>query len=338
MTQDSTNAAPGSGGSRLVDMVSETASQKSNAPLLSKAGWIKILILAAAFVALTGWQYRKMAITWIHDTNWTHGFVIPLFSLFLLYQRRYELFTAPRRASYLGLAVMVLGIFLMFGIYVRLGFEYGTRLMIPLTLLGLVWFQAGKRLALLTWLPIFYLVFAFPMSDFLYERISLPLQNLAAKASAIALSAVGVRVEINQSHMEIVSISGKIHPLTVAEACSGVRSLMAFAALGVAWAYVVERPLWQRVVLVLSIVPVAVFCNLIRVTITSAMFALDKPELGQDFMHTFLGMLMLIPAAGIFWLISLVLSLLFVENDDQPDTEETTPSPAPGAASDASSS
>ncbi len=326
MTRETTNQTRQ--GASLVDMVSETASQRDTAPLLSAAGWIKILVLTAAFVALTWWQYRQMAVKWIHDSNWTHGFVIPLFSLFLLYQRRHELFTVPRRSNYLGLAVMLAGMAMMFYMYAVLSFGYGARLAIPVILLGLVWFQAGTRLAILTCVPIFYLIFAFPMSDFMYERIALPLQNLAAKTSAILLTLAGVGVDIDQSNMQIQSVSGEIYDLTVAEACSGVRSLMAFAALGVAWAYIVERPLWQRIVLVLSIVPVAVFCNILRVTITSSMYAVDKPELGKDFMHTFLGMLMLIPAAGIFWLISLVLSVIFVEEKDEDADQTDNPEPA----------
>lgn len=332
MTQQNPSSSPQAPASRLTDLVSETAAQRGGPPMLTAAAWAKIAILAGAFIALTGWQYKRMAITWIHDSNWTHGFVIPLFSLFLIYQRRHELLAAQRRSpNYFGLLVMLAGIFMMFAMYAVLGFEYGARLAIPVILLGLVWFLAGNRIAILTWLPIFYLAFAFPISDFLYERISVPLQNLAAKASALALTVAGVKIDVSQSHLTIISVSGKVRPLTVAEACSGIRSLMAFAALGVAWAYVVERPLWQRIVLVLCIVPVAVFCNLIRVTITSSMFALDKPELGKDFMHTFLGMLMLIPAAGIFWLISWVLGALFVEEPhEEPDARQGLAAQAKG--------
>ncbi len=301
--------------------LSEMVSPAIDAPAVTadRTAWIKMVILAALFVWLTGWHYKSIVLHWLQDTNWTHGFIIPLFSIYLIYQRRDEIFSAPRTSNPIGLAVMFFGILALFLIYAWLRNSYGSRLAMPVILLGMVWYLGGTRLMVLLWLPIFYIVFAIPMPDMLYQMISVPLQQLAAQASAAALSLVGVQIEVTASTLTVVGQSGKIYPLTVAEACSGVRSLMAFAALGVALAYITDKPLWHRVVMVLFILPVAVFCNLIRVTITSAMYAIDKPELGKDFMHTFLGVLMLIPAAILFLLISWTLSALFVEEDDEPD-------------------
>ncbi|MFW5840403.1 MAG: exosortase/archaeosortase family protein, partial [Planctomycetota bacterium] len=299
-------------------MVSPVVDQDTEARI-DKAAWLKILILAGLFVWLTGWHYKSIVLHWLQDTNWTHGFIIPLFSIYLIYQRRDEIFTAPRNTNFLGMPVMIVGILVLFLLYAWIPFPYLSRLAMPVILLGLVWFLCGTRLMILLWLPIFYIVFAIPMPDMLYQYISVPLQQLAAKASAAILALAGVQIEVSFSNLTIVGQSGEVYSLTVAEACSGVRSLMAFAALGVALAYITDKPLWHRVVMVLSILPVAIFCNVIRVTITSSMYAIDEPELGQDFMHTFLGMLMLIPAAILFLLISWTLGAIFVTEENPED-------------------
>ena len=165
-----------------------------------------------------------------------------------------------------------------------------------------------------------------PIPSIIYAQIATPLQDLAARASAVILGISGVDIEVTASHLKITSISGYVHGLTVAEACSGVRSLIAYVALAIAWAYLEERPVWQRLVLVGSAVPIAVLCNVIRVAVTCTMFVVDKPALGQDFMHSFMGLVMMAPALLMLWLLGWILGSLFVEvEDDEPETPGTTP-------------
>ena len=92
-------------------------------------------------------------------------------------------------------------------------------------------------------------------------------------------------------------------PMDVAEACSGMRLLMAFLALGVAMAYLHYRPFWQRIVLLLSTIPIAILCNIIRVTITGFIYVLISPKYAQGIYHDMLGMAMLPLAFGLygFW-------------------------------------
>jgi len=119
----------------------------------------------------------------------------------------------------------------------------------------------------------------------------------------------------------------------VAEACSGMRLLMAFFALGVATAYLEMRPIWQRIVLVTAALPIAVLCNVLRVTITCSMYYIDQPELGQGVLHNFAGMLMLIPAFGMLWVLGWLLNRLFVDVEEEEDDQaEMTPSAGPAGA------
>jgi len=163
-----------------------------------------------------------------------------------------------------------------------------------------------------------YLLLAMPLPDTLYERIALPLQTLAASASGHFLRLFGVDITVDALRLNIWSLTGKNHPLTVAEACSGVRSMMAFVALSVAWAYITDRPWWHRLTLVLAGFPVLVACNILRVSLTAVMFVIDWPQFGEDFMHEFMGLaLVFVAGLPMLMLLSKFLSSLFVEVEEE---------------------
>ena len=302
-------SAPGGSLAEMVAAPAEVSFARSFPPQTVA----KIALLAGLLVLLNyrhlDWLVRK----WYNDSDWTHGFIIPLFSIYLLYSRREDLFAVRRKASILGLVLMV--VFLageIFGLYPGRNFWFSQICMLGV-LFAVVLYLAGGATIRVAWLPIVFLVFAIPISPRAYTAVSLPLQNLAAKGAAIIFRAMQVQISSSASGLELISRSGTPRELTVAEACSGMKLLMAFLALGVAMAYLDYKPIWQRVILVVAAIPIAIFCNVIRVAITCWMFYIDKPELGQDFMHYFTGMLMLIPAFGLLWLLSWILRHVFVE-------------------------
>ncbi len=300
---------------------------------LSPAAWAKIAVAGALFALVNFWQIEILWARWRADPNWSHGFIIPLFSLYLLYVRRGEILSAPRKASLSGLPLFLLGL-----VGSALGVFYfrtnwASHASLVLALLGLVAYVSGWGVVRVAWVPIVYLILAMPLPDALYEKIALPLQSLAAAASAKLLGLFGVQITVDALHLQVVSLSGKSIPLNVEEACSGIRSMMAFVALSVAWAYITDRPWWHRLALVLAGVPVMIACNILRVALTATMFVIDKRQFGEDLMHELMGMVLLIPAAGFLWLLSKLLSSLFVEVEEE-EEEGKAPSPgAPGAAS-----
>ena len=81
-------------------------------------------------------------------------------------------------------------------------------------------------------------------------------------------------------------------------------------------AYLDYKPIWQRIILVLAAIPIAISCNVIRVSITCWMYYIDEPELGQDFMHHFTGILMLIPAFIMLWILSWIIQHIFIEEQE----------------------
>jgi len=304
----------------LVTVAPETSLRKS----ISAESWIKVLLLTGLFIWMNLWQIRVLVNTWLHDANWAHGFVIPLFSLYLLYNRRDELAQARRRACLWGLPIMIMGIVFSFLGFYPIGTYFISHVSMIIMLFGLVLYVGGPQIIRITWLPILFLIFAMPIPDMAYNRIAVPLQEFAAEGTAILLRLFGVQISVDASSLQVVSISGKWHQLTVAEACSGIRSLMAFMALSVAWAYLEYRPVWQRVIIVASAVPIVILANVMRVAITSIMYVVDKPQLGQDFMHEFVGLLMLIPAAGMLWLLSYLLNSIFVEVEEDGERDAST--------------
>jgi len=315
---------------RLADLVARPVGRFADRHARREAV-AKIVVLACLFAGLNTWQFRVLLRSW-GDPDWSHGYIIPLFSLFLIWNRREELAAANPRTFIPALPMMILALLAQAVSFFLVSNYWLCQLSMVAVLFFLVLYLTGPSVIRVMWLPILYLALAMPIPGSLYTRVSVPLQEIAALGSAIALRAFGVSVDVTRSHLSMVSISGQIREVTVAEACSGMRSLMAYVALGVAWAYLEDRPVWQRVVLVVSIVPVAVFCNIVRVAITCTAYYRDRPEWGQEFMHTFTGMLMLIPALLLFLLLSWTLQRLFVEEDDDQDD---TPAPEPGGAAEA---
>lgn len=302
---------------RLAEMVAESA-----APALADSfppqTCLKAAVVAALLVWLNFWQLRVLTARWMDDPNWSHGFLIPLFSLYLLYARRAELLGAKRRSCLWGLPIMLLGLLQVPAGTFYFRNNWFSHLGLIVLLFGTVLYLAGPAVIRVVWLPIVFLVFAMPLPDYVYSRIALPLQNLAAAASRVVL---GLFMTINskESSLVLISRTGVERPLQVAEACAGIRLLVAFLALGVAMAYLDERPLWQRAVLVVMGGPIAIVCNVLRVTITCAMNWLDRPQLGEGFMHDFTGMLMLAPALLMLGALSWLLRRLFVEEDADDD-------------------
>jgi len=310
---------------RLADMVAAPAIAQATGGIPTVA-WVKVVIFAALFAIINYQELTILVETWSKNPNWTHGFIIPLFSLYLLFSRREELFAAKREGSNVGLVILALGLFAQVLSVYPLKNDWCYWLSMIPVIFGLVVFMGGWSLARVTWVPIFYLALAMPFPDLLYSKLALPLQELAATAARVILSICGVSIQQDASTLHIISVNMVPHDVTVAEACSGVQSLMAYLALAIAMAYLEDRPWWQRLIFALSAIPIAIFCNILRVLITCEMFVIDKPELGQKFMHEVTGMLMLIPAFLMFWCVGRLLRIkLFEEVDEDEPTNPDQP-------------
>ncbi len=276
--------------------------------------YIKIGIIALLFYLVYYIEINRIVYKW-KDPSWSHGFLIPLFSLYFLHQAKDEILNQKFKPNYLGLLFLICGLaFYPFNI-IQLRFGYLNPLSMIATLGAVILFLGGWKLVKYTWLPVAFLIFAVPLPDRFYRGITIPMRIWAASAASSMLNLVkdlhatasGVVIDIFYKgvHME--------PPLDVAEACSGMRLLMAFVALGVAMAYLHKRPVWQRLVLLASTVPIAILCNIVRVTVTGFIHVLIGPKYSQGVYHDALGMCMLPLAFALYGTLAWFLSNVFVE-------------------------
>ncbi|MGA1979090.1 MAG: exosortase/archaeosortase family protein [Sedimentisphaerales bacterium] len=286
---------------------------------LSVHSYVKIVIIGGLFVYLFHNEIETIVGQWITDSSWSHGFLIPLFSLYFIDQAKSEILNLRPRPNYLGLFFLILGIlFYFFNIVSPSGYGYFRPTSMIATLGAIVLFLGGWRLIRYTWLPIAFLVFAVPLPTRFYVSLTMPMQKLAAGVTTVLLNLVnGLEATVSGVVIDVVYKGQRMDPpLNVAEACSGMRLLMAFLALGVAMAYLHYRPMWQRIILLASTIPIAIFCNVVRVTATGFIYILIHPRYAQGIYHDLLGMAMLPLAFGLYGFLAWFMSSLFIEEDE----------------------
>ncbi|MCB9856677.1 MAG: exosortase/archaeosortase family protein [Phycisphaerales bacterium] len=286
------------------------------AEALGTTGAIKLVIL----VALISWiywdQYKRFLHFW-QTPDWSHGFLIVPFCLYLVHMRRSELLLGRHEGSLWGLALLVasLGGY-FFAIIAKIG--YPQSLSIMGVIAGLVLLLRGWRSLWVTAFPIAFFFLAVPPPDRLYRQFTHPLQQMAAAISTWFLNLFPGVLEIEREGIKIGywMEGGESGAFTVAGACSGMRSLMAFVALGLALAYITPRPTWQRVAMAVFVVPVALMCNILRVIITGCLQMYGHEDLAKGTPHTLLGLIMFafgfVLYMGLLW----VLDHLVVEEQD----------------------
>lgn len=281
--------------------------------------YVKILMIGGLLCYLFRSEIRMLVQDWLADSSWSHGFLIPLFSLYFINQHKHEILALQTRPNYLGVVFLVCVIlFYFFNLVSPAGYAYFRSLSMLATLGAVVLFLGGWRLVKYTWLPIVFLIFAVPFPRRYYVSLTTPMQKLSATVAGALLDLVGgMQTTVNGIVIDVVYKGRRLEPsLNVAEACSGMRLLMAFLALGVAMAYLHYRPLWQRFVLLASTVPIAIFCNFVRVTVTGFIFVLIHPRYTQGIYHDMLGIAMLPLAFGLYGFLAWFMSSLFVEESE----------------------
>ena len=309
--------------------MSENNSDVSNTEVLAgqdEAGWellgvdtyVKIAIIAALFWYLFSEEIDRIVYRWVTDPSWSHGFLIPFFSLYFLNQHKSELVRLKAKPSYTGLFLMFCCIvFYPLTIkYFQIG--YARSLTVVAMLGSTVLFLGGWQLVRRAWLAVLYLVFAVPLPIGIYKQITIPMRQLAARVATALLNLVPQLEAVVSGVVIDVTYKGvRMEPsLDVAEACSGMRLLMAFLALGVAMAYLHYRPIWQRIVLLAATIPIAIFCNIVRVTVTGFIHTFWDPKYAQGIWHDMLGMAMLPLAFGVYGLLAWLMANLFEEEHE----------------------
>jgi exosortase len=235
--------------------------------------------------------------------DWGHAFVIPLISGFLIYRERAKLFTTAIEPFWPGLLPLLLGIvtYFFFVLGVSNHMLQGAAMLLALS--GMVLLSCGLGVFRVVFLPIAFLCFGITISEQVMIKATFPLQLLATKGAWLVLELLSMggkwyMVDADGNTLTMY-YKGRQIPLNVAEACSGMRMVIAFVALAGAVALLSVHEWWKRVAVVMLSVPVALFMNIIRVCVL-ALASLYDNNLASGNVHMLIGTLLLLPGLGLF--------------------------------------
>ena len=269
--------------------------------------WWQILAFAAALAWLYASVLRHLVGQWAHDPNYSHGFFVPLFSLFVIWSERDKLRKLPVEPSATGLLVVFFGVVVLAA--GTLGAElFLSRFSLLLTIAGLVVVTFGWNFMRAIFFPWIFLLFMIPIPAIILNQITFPLQLLASKAAALTLPLMGVPVLREGNIIQLPAMA-----LEVAEACSGIRSLMSLATLAIIYGYLLEPRTSIRMILAFASIPIAVLANSLRIIGTGLLVQYWDPDKAQGFFHEFSGWVIFVVSLIMLFVLHRALQWLWPE-------------------------
>lgn len=270
--------------------------------------WPPVLLLALLSVLLYHHIAIKLVSDWYNLPDFSHGFLIPFFAAFLLWDKRDEIRATPIDPSWAGITLVVLGLFeLLLGVFGADLFLQRTSFV--LLTAGIIWTLLGKAMLGRVKFVLFVLLLAIPLPTILFNQITFPLQLLASDFASHLLAFANVPVLQDGNVIQLPAL-----PLEVAEACSGIRSLMSLFTVAVIYGYFLEKETWRRVVLAASSLPIAVAANVARIFGTGLCVQYWDPDKALGFFHEFSGWLMFLVSLSCLYLVHLALRLVAGES------------------------
>lgn len=284
---------------------------------LSKRGLIVGVLMVLGIAGLfhdflwaqNGYSYGKAG-------DWSHAYMVPFISGYLLWQRRGDLSRIKVGPFWPGLILVMLSIATYVFFLVGVPNHMGQGWSMVLCTFGVTLLLCGPSVAQIAVVPIGYLVLGITVSEKIMIELTWPLQILAAQGADVLLNIIGVECVREGNQLTVVNSAGVKCPLNVAEACSGMRMVIAFIALGVAIGLVAVKPWWQRVFLMVMGVPVALLMNIFRVAVLGVLSLYD-PEYSKGGAHMMIGTVLLVPGfvlyLGLVWAIKRAVVVSDVE-------------------------
>ena len=284
----------------------------------------KLLMLVSVtfmLLAVTVWSYWPTIVTlfkdWQGSDDYSAGQLVPLIALFFVWRERKNLRECLLKPCWSGgIALLVLaqagrtyGLLFMY--------ESAERYSLVLTIAGLVLMVAGWQVfRRVIWILLILLLMV-PLPGRIHNMISGPLQNMATTGSVFLMEAFGISV----SQQGNVMMLNQDTALAVAEACSGLRMLTAFVIVAAFIAYMIKRSRLQKAILLVSSIPVAVICNIVRIFVTAVLMLQVSAEVAEKFFHDFAGLVMM-PAAVLLMFGELWLMNKLTLPESNPEQEE----------------
>jgi len=226
----------------------------------------------------------SMVDQWYNDPNYSHGFIVPFIAGYFLYERREELLKSESAPAAFGSLIIIFGLLQLCAGY--LAFElYTMRTSLIVILAGLIFYFFGAKVFRVTLLSLLYLLFMVPLPYIVYDAVAFPLKQLVAKYSVVALQLMGV-VIIREGNILLLPET----TLEVADACSGIRSLVSLLSLATAFALVSQKNSLKRVVMIMAAIPIAILTNGLRVIGTGILAQYWGAKAAEGFFHEFAGL------------------------------------------------
>lgn len=246
-------------------------------------GWFFLLFSFAltAFVFLDGVEH--MVDVWNGKEEFSHGYFIPLISIFLVWQKSDILRNLEFKGSWLGTATIFAGILLYVAGELSSLFtliQYG----FLATVVGIVLSFTGKEAFKVIWIPIFFLVFMIPLPNFLLNNLSLQLQLISSALGVQFIRLCDISVFLEGNVIDLGS-----YKLQVVEACNGLRYLFPFMSLSFLCAYLFKGAFWKKALIFLSSIPISIFMNSLRIGMIGVLVENFGIGAAEGFMHDFEG-------------------------------------------------
>jgi exosortase len=243
----------------------------------------------------------RLAQDWANDDNYSHGWLIVPLAGYFVWERRHRLASLRSRPSVLGLPIVA------FGLVMLLAGLLGAELFLPrasliVVLMGSVLFLMGWQACRMLALPIAFLLLMIPIPALIFNQIAFPLQLVASSVGETVLSALGIPV-LREGNVIVLAHTS----LEVAEACSGIRSLISLLTLGIVYGYFMDPRVGVRTTVALSTIPIAIIANGGRVAGTGVAAHYYGAEAAQGFFHTFSGWIVFAAAFAMLFVVTHVL-------------------------------
>ncbi|HOM16893.1 MAG TPA: exosortase/archaeosortase family protein [Thermoguttaceae bacterium] len=280
------------------------------AALVGQPAWIAFGLLVG-FLVLGYWNSLKEAAAYWEGPQYSHGWLIPLFTVVLLWMRHQPLVEVPQSQRWYGVGVLA-GALLLRIVCAWFGLDIPDMATFVPAVLGVILIIGGWPMFRWAGPAAAFLIFMFPLPWSVEQSLLTPLQTLATRVSTYALQTIGFGAYYEGNRIRIEDIQ-----LGVVDACSGLRMTTIFLALSVAIVLIADRPWWENLVIVLSAVPIALTVNVIRITVTGVLHVVASAELANMVFHDLAGWLMVPMALVLLWIEVSILSNLFVEVEEE---------------------
>jgi exosortase len=283
----------------LADKLPEQIPVKARTISWAAVAWFGVLLIAVYYPILS-----HLVAQWSTDDDVSHGFFVPLVAGYIAWQRRDKLLSMEWKPAWWGIGLLVWA-----GLQAYLGM-LGAELFLQrtaflLSLVAMLLILGGTGLVRELAFPLLLLPFMIPLPTVVYNQITFPLQIFASAVAEKSLEVLNIPVLRDGNILELAS-----QKLNVAEACSGIRSLLSLSFLSLVYAYFFDRKVWMRWFLLIATVPIAIIANSARVTLTGVFSEID-PSLAEGFFHEAEGWVIFVVALAILVVVHQVLNFVY---------------------------